>query len=149
MCSSQWLLGRPCSSGERLSILILTAGMCFCSHLSQCQEEELFLLLLSSYPEPVSPWRGVTNAISTRAKQLRLPRAHTQHSNVGFCLLGGGGSFTWPESSVFEYLKSCAVLCLNVVCGHCAVRLSPCLSAGYTEVCYLYVVVIKDRLLFN
>lgn len=61
----------------------------------------------------------------------------------------GVGAVLLGQKAVFEYLKSCAVLCLNVVCGHCAVRLSPCLSAGYTEVCYLYVVVIKDRLLFN
>lgn len=55
---------------------------------------------------------------------------------LGFVCLGVG-TVLLGQKAVFEYLKSCAVLYLNVVCKHCAVHLSPCLFAGYTVKCVL------------
>lgn len=47
----------------------------------------------------------------------------------------GLGSVFLGQKAVFEYLKSCVVLCLSVVCRHCAVHLSPCLFSDDTVKC--------------
>lgn len=72
----------------------------------------------------------------------------TQNTVVlGFVCWGAGAVFL-GQRAVFEYLKSCSVFYLTVVCRRRAVRPSPCLCAAHTVQCaHPCVLVFTDRCL--